>query len=320
MSNSGNTGSLTGTGNTAVGKDAGINITSGSNNITIGGGDAVGTGSSNTIVGVSAQVSGASTSNATAIGFQSKSAVQGTAIGNSAFALASKATALGNSAIVGSNASNSTAIGNGATVDASNATALGNAAIVGLNASNSTAIGNGATVDASNSTAIGIGAIAELDASNSTAIGYGAKVSDPNTIQLGAAGNTEDIDGVTIPAVTNVKTSGTLTAGAVTYPKLHGDANQVLSTTGSGTLTWVTPASAGFTVEVSDEFTATASQASFTLSNTPGANSKVKMYINGIRISNSAYSISGTTLTYDPTKNDAYTISAGDRIQFDFSY
>ena len=56
------------------------------------------------------------------------------------------------------------------------------------------------------------------------------------------------------------------------------------------------------------------------VANTPGANSKVKMYINGIRISNTAYSISGTTLTYDSTKNGNYTISVGDRIQFDFSY
>jgi hypothetical protein len=42
-------------------------------------------------------------------------------------------------------------------------------------------------------------------------------------------------------SVTDVKTSGTLTAGNVTYPKTHGSANQVLSTTGSGILAWVTP-------------------------------------------------------------------------------
>jgi hypothetical protein len=143
---------------------------------------------------------------------------------------------------------------------------------------------------------------------NASAIGYNAKVSASNSIQLG---NT---------SVTNVATAGTITAGDVTYPKLHGTANQVLSTTGSGTLTWVTPTASGFTHEVSDEFTATASQAGFTLSITPGANSKVKMYINGIRISNTAYSISGTSLTYDSTKNGNYTISVGDRIQFDFSY
>jgi hypothetical protein len=37
---------------------------------------------------------------------------------------------------------------------------------------------------------------------------------------------------------TNMSASGSLTAGAVTYPNTHGSANQVLSTTGSGTLTW----------------------------------------------------------------------------------
>jgi hypothetical protein len=42
-------------------------------------------------------------------------------------------------------------------------------------------------------------------------------------------------------SVTNVKTSGTLTAGTVTYPNTHGTANQVLTTTGSGALTWSTP-------------------------------------------------------------------------------
>jgi len=38
-----------------------------------------------------------------------------------------------------------------------------------------------------------------------------------------------------------VKTSGTITADAVTYPKAHGTSGQVLSTNGSGTLTWATP-------------------------------------------------------------------------------
>jgi hypothetical protein len=63
---------------------------------------------------------------------------------------------------------------------------------------------------------------------NATAIGYRATVNASNRIQLG---NT---------SVNNVRTSGTLTAGAVTYPNTDGTANQVLSTTGSGTLTWTT--------------------------------------------------------------------------------
>ncbi|MFA5972921.1 MAG: hypothetical protein WC780_11260 [Lentimicrobiaceae bacterium] len=72
--------------------------------------------------------------------------------------------------------------------------------------------------------------------------------------------------------------------------------------------------------EAADEFSATASQSSFTLSQTPSSNSKVKMYINGVRISNTAYSFVGVSLTYNPTNNGSYVLTAGDRIQFDYSY
>jgi hypothetical protein len=42
----------------------------------------------------------------------------------------------------------------------------------------------------------------------------------------------------TISLTTNIGTSGTLTAGTVTYPNTHGTSGQILSTTGSGTLTF----------------------------------------------------------------------------------
>jgi hypothetical protein len=41
-------------------------------------------------------------------------------------------------------------------------------------------------------------------------------------------------------SVTNVKTSGSITAGAITIPNTDGSANQVLKTDGSGTLSWST--------------------------------------------------------------------------------
>jgi hypothetical protein len=72
--------------------------------------------------------------------------------------------------------------------------------------------------------------------------------------------------------------------------------------------------------EAADEFSAAVSQTSFILTQTPATTSKVKMYINGIRISNTAYSISGTTLTYIPSNNGSYALSANDRIQFDYSF
>jgi hypothetical protein len=72
--------------------------------------------------------------------------------------------------------------------------------------------------------------------------------------------------------------------------------------------------------DATDEFTATAAQTSFTLTQTPSTHSKVKMYINGIRISNTAYSWSGATLTYVAANNGSYILTAGDRIQFDYFY
>jgi len=78
-----------------------------------------------------------------------------------------------------------------------------------------------------NNTAIGYEAdVVSNNLSNATAIGAGAKVAADNTIQLG---NT---------SVSNVKTSGTVTAGAVTYPRTDGTNGQVLTTNGSGTLSW----------------------------------------------------------------------------------
>ena len=72
--------------------------------------------------------------------------------------------------------------------------------------------------------------------------------------------------------------------------------------------------------DVTDEYAATASQTAFTLTQTPSVNSKVKMYINGIRISNTAFSKTGSALTYVPANNGAYALVAGDRIQMDYYY
>ena len=125
--------------------------------------------------------------------------------------------------------------------------------------------------------------------------------------------NAQTIAGLKIFS-SDLKTSGTLTADAVTYPKAHGTSGQVLSTTGSGTLVWITAS----VLDVTDELTATASQTSFTLTQTPSVNSKVKMYLNGIRLSNTAYTVSGTTVTYIPANNGSSNMAVEDRVQFDY--
>jgi hypothetical protein len=104
-----------------------------------------------------------------------------------------------------------------------NTTALGHAA--------GNYFGSGTGLVTSVNKGLYLGAFARSNANNQTneiVIGADALGNGSNTIQLG---NT---------AITNTKTSGTLTAGAVTYPNAHGAANQVLTTTGSGTLTWST--------------------------------------------------------------------------------
>jgi hypothetical protein len=67
---------------------------------------------------------------------------------------------------------------------------------------------------------------------NATAIGAGAVASGNNMIQLGNLG------------VSNVKTTGQLTTGQVTYPNVDGISGQILATDGLGGVIWSTPGSA----------------------------------------------------------------------------
>jgi hypothetical protein len=160
-------------------------------------------------------------------------------------------------------------------------------------------------------------------ATTATTAGNITATSNSTLVTISALSAVGTITSGTISLTTDIKTAGKLVAGNVTYPNTHGNANQVLSTTGSGTLSWTTVSSVNI---FSDEFTiATANQIVFNVAN-GGAltniplSSKVWMYINGTRISKTAYSVSGTTGTYDPTKNNGYTLIVGDRIQFDYIY
>lgn len=109
----------------------------------------------------------------------------------------------------------------------------------------SRSFGDWATNNQSMNRSIFIGSMTRASSNNATneiVIGYEATGSGSNTIQLG---NT---------AISDVKTNGKLTSGAVTYPKTHGTSGQVLSTTGSGELAWVTPAPVGGTHTISEIF------------------------------------------------------------------
>lgn len=98
-------------------------------------------------------------------------------------------------------------------------TAVGRASLNGnLSGNNNTALGYNTRVSANN-------------LSNTTAIGANAVVGTSNTIQLGDTN------------ITSVKTSGKLTTGTITLPNTDGTSGQVLSTNGSGVISWTSPSS-----------------------------------------------------------------------------
>jgi hypothetical protein len=135
----------------------------------------------------------------------------------------------------------------------------------------------------------------------------------------------------------NSSLSGTLTLGGTTFPSDPGATGQVLSLTSSGVASWTSALRDGF-----DETTATGStgnlvavtagQTNFTLTQTPTATTKLKMFVNGILISQNAYSYKTTSaftttataptpfLAYVTANNGSYVIALGDRIQFVYSY
>ena len=238
-----------------------------------------GTGARNTAIGINAMsnYSGTGFNNNTSIGYLNLSGLTtgygNTSIGAEAvanIATGSDNTAIGNQTLRNATSSNNTILGASA----------GNAITTG---SNNTMIGRGADV-----------ALGTL--SNATAIGYGSTVSTNNTIQLG---NT---------SVTNIKTSGTITAGTITYPNTDGTANQVLTTNGSGALTWTTPtggvtASGGVANTLPKFTSATALGASSITDDGTNISFSNKTVAGGSAAVNSASIAAGTT-TYSLQQSD----------------
>jgi hypothetical protein len=159
--------------------------------------------------------------------------------------------AIGSSSGTTSQGSGGVAVGNGTgqTNQGSQSVAIGyvagnsnqgaNSVAIGSNAAQSgqgtqsVAIGIAANSSANNATALG--GYASAGHTNATAIGYQALTTANNTIQLGADG----VSPVGSTAITNVKTTGTLTAGTVTYPNTHNSsAGQVLTVNAAGTASW----------------------------------------------------------------------------------
>jgi hypothetical protein len=188
-------------------------------------------GDNNTAIGFMA-ISGSDGSGNTAVGSnamrQGKTITDGsynTAVGDRALSNGDDGdynTAIGASSIEKVEGDNNSGLGNrtlfNTTTGDANTAVGSNAGDTNTTGSNNTLIGSNSDVGSNNLT-------------NATAIGYNAIVDASNKIRLGDSN------------ITNIETSGTITAGAVTYPNTDGTANQVLKTNGSGTLAWTTPPS-----------------------------------------------------------------------------
>ena len=143
-------------------------------------------------------------------------------------------TSLGTNALLYNNGDQNIAVGSAALQNNSSGnlnTALGFSSNTANTSGNeNTSLGHGSlstNTTGSSNTAIGAQSnVGVNNLSNATALGYQAIVDASNSIQLGNSN------------VANVKTSGTLTAGDVTYPREHGTQGQVLTTTGSGSASW----------------------------------------------------------------------------------
>jgi hypothetical protein len=218
------TANTTGYSNTAIGANSLLNNTTGYNNISVNGALVFNTtGNYNIGIGLGALQGNKFGNTNIAIGREAGYNLNGF---NYSSGTGSGNIFIGYQAGISRNiGSNNTAIGHQSlysyTVDNynySNTAAFGIQSGFNNRTNNNTFLGSFADVDYTINSSI----------TNATAVGYQAKVVASNTMQLG---NTD---------VTNVKTSGTLTSGAVTYPKTHGSANQVLTSLGSGTLSWTT--------------------------------------------------------------------------------
>jgi plastocyanin len=185
--------------------------------------------------------------NGLTIGLGTNNNLTNTAFGKSTLSSVNNINATDNTAIgyqalkANTGSANNTAVGSGALMANTNGiqnTAIGSGALKSnVSGYNNVAIGKDAfSVNTSGFGLTGIGWGSNVGAdglSNATAIGFLASVGASNTIQLG---NTD---------LANVNTSGTITAGAVTYPKVDGTNGQVLVTNGSGVATFKTIDGAG---------------------------------------------------------------------------
>jgi uncharacterized protein (TIGR02145 family) len=91
------------------------------------------------------------------------------------------------------------------------------------------------TSSSNSNPALGAGSLA-IYYDHPTNAAYRLSINTAGNVGIGTGMPTEKLD-----VAGNLKTSGTVTTGTVIYPNAHGASGQVLTTTGTGALSWTTP-------------------------------------------------------------------------------
>jgi hypothetical protein len=143
---------------------------------------------------------------------------------------------------------------------------------------------------------------------NSTALATTAFVTNANLTNANLTGDVTSIGNATTLSNSGV-VSGTYGSN-LSIPVITVDAKGRITTLTTNT---ISPSLQEEAVEYSVQVDG---ETSFDLSHTPSPTTLVRMYINGVLISQAASLLNNFTMTYDASYNGGYVLTAGDRIQF----
>ena len=143
---------------------------------------------------------------------------------------------------------------------------------------------------------------------NSTALATTEFVTNANTINANLTGDVTSIGNATTLSNSGV-VSGTYGSN-LSIPVITVDAKGRITTLTTNT---ISPSLQEEAVEYSVQ---NDGETSFELSHTPSQTTLVRMYINGVLISQAASILSNSTMMYEANNNGGYILTTGDRIQF----
>ena len=154
----------------------------------------------------------------------------------------------------------------------------------------------------------GTSAVTQTSGNNSTAVATTEFVANANATNANLTGDVTSVGNVTTLSDTGVEPG--IYGNNLEIPVITVDSKGRITTLGTST---ISPSLQEESVEYS---VVVDGQNTFELSHTPSSTTLVRMYINGVLISQAASTRLDATMTYDSTLNGNYDLTVGDRIQF----